>query len=463
MSDCTTRNSQRFVLVALVALVLGGGVVHAQETDAYLTPVAPPESGLGYEVPLPAWLVEASLEHRRAFIEGVAAEAVTLAESDDETGMGLVLSSAGELADVTQRLEGTMAAIGAIDSAFGIRGISRLVTAVGAVRDTLFGFVVWHESAAGESREVARSLEKTVDRLLLLGQAADRIGGELGASARNGRRALDKGEYAAIAQSAVDINENAANLGTVAAEVVAKTDELEQIVWEIRESGSPLLSNEWNEVLLATSEARRLAARMTPALEEATTSSLAFSGMATALSGVLETLELVEAAPRDDAERVAVPWKLFLRDQEIVGDMIDEILEMSELESDVVERVGALALEIVVSDRLLVEHGVIYTGNLVAGAHDTVEGRALAAVGYDEGDTQRRRLELLAEADRQLRENLELETALLAARSMRAAYEAGRAVEGGGVGTEKTALRHYKNAWLHSLNAGAMAQRASGE
>ena len=445
----------------LVAVLLSASPVAAQERDSYMTPAAPPESGYGYEVPLPKWLVEASLEHRRAFIEGVAAEAVTLAESDGESGMGLVLTSANELADVTQRIEETLSAIGEIDSAFGIRGISRLVTAEGAVRDTLFGFVVWHESAAGESRTVARNLESTVDRLLALGQAADRIGGELSTSARSGRRALDKGEYGAIAESAVSINQNTSNLGTISDEVIAKADELEQIVWEIRESGSPLLSAEWNEVLLATSEARRLAGRMRPALELARTSSLAFSGMATALNEVLVTLEMVEGS-LGDSDHANVPWKLFLHDQELVGDMLDEIMEMGELEESVSERVSALAERIVVADRLLVEYGVYYTGNFVAGVCDAVEERLKSDVGLSDNADQRRRLELLEEVDRRMREDAELQTALLAASSMRTAFDEGLAVEGGPIGSEKTALRHYKNAWLHALNAGILAERTAG-
>jgi hypothetical protein len=449
--------------VASAALALTAVAAVAQDGDAYLTPTAPPESGFGYDVPLPPWLVEASLEHRRAFIEGVAAEAVTLAESNGESGMGLVLTSTGELADVTEGIESTMASIGEIDSAFGIRGISRLVTAEGAVRDTLFGFVVWHESAAGKSREVAQNLEETVDRLLALGRAADRIGGELSTSARNGRRALDKGEYGTIAESAVSINENTANLGTIADEVVAKADRLEEIVWEIRESGSPLLSAEWDEVLLATSEARRLAARMKPALDEARTSSLAFGGMATALREVLETMEMLEGSPEDARGRRSVPWKLFLRDQNVVGDMVGEILTMEGLADTIARRVSSLALRIVEADRLLVEYGVYYTGNKVAGARDVIEARHRRDVGYDEGESERRKLELLEEVDRRLRENLELQTALLSASSMRAAFDAGRSVEGGDIGTEQEALRHYKNAWLHALNAGAMAERAASD
>ncbi|MBD3366675.1 MAG: hypothetical protein GF405_00705 [Candidatus Eisenbacteria bacterium] len=451
----------RLVWLTAAVVVLGGSAA-AQETAPYMTPTAPPESGYGYNVPLPRWLVESSLEHRRAFIEGVAGEAVTLAETDEETGMGLVLASAGELAGVTERIESTIAQIGEIDSAFGIRGISRLVTAEGAVRDTLFGFVVWHESAAGESRKIAREFEDTVDRLLALGQAADRIGGELSSSARAGRRALDKGEYSSIAESAVTINQATANLGTVANEVVAKADELEEIVWEIRESGSTLLDAEWDQVLLATSEARRLAARIVPALEEARTSSLAFGGMATALQEILGTLDMVEDAPRQNGH-YAVPWKVFLRDQEVVGDMVQGILEMEGLDEIVTTRVSDLARRIVMADRLLVEYGVYYTGNYVAGVRDDIEARYREDAGYSDNDPQSERLDVLEEVDRRLREDLELQTALFAATSMRTAFASGQAAEGGAIGSERTALSHYKNAWLHALNAGAMVDRAASD
>jgi hypothetical protein len=458
----TTRSARRWG-GALAVLLFVAAVASAQESDGYMVPAAPPESGVGYEVPEPQWLVDASLAHRRAFIEGVAAEAVTLAESDGESGMGLVLTSASEIADVTERIESTMASIGEIDSAFGIRGISRLVTAEGAVRDTLFGFVVWHESAAGESRDVARSLERTVDRLLALGQAADRIGGELSASARNGRRALDKGEYDAIAESAISINQNTSNLGAIADETIAKAEELEQIVWEIRENGGALLNAEWDEVLLATSEARRLAGRMAPALEQARTSSLAFGGMADALMQVLRTLEMVENAPGDGQGRVNVPWKLFLHDHNVVTEMVDEVLGMEGIDDELAGRVSSLASRIVIADRLLVEYGVYYTGNHVAGGFDAVESGLKTSVGYGDAQDQRRRLDLLEEVDRRLREDTELQAALLSASSMRAAFQAGRDAEAGGIGSEKDALRHYKNAWLHALNAGAMIDRAAGD
>jgi hypothetical protein len=144
----------------------------------------PPSGELTYDIPLPAWLVDAVTKLKLEFAEGLAAETVALADQRMAGDVSSLTDTPNELAAVGQRIDATMSRMGTIDSSFGISGLSQLLTADGAVRDTLFGFVVWHESAQGQSRKVAADLERTVNTMVELGRSAKTQASQLSGSAR---------------------------------------------------------------------------------------------------------------------------------------------------------------------------------------------------------------------------------------------------------------------------------------
>ncbi len=96
----------------------------------------------------------------------------------------------------------------------------------------------------------------------------------------------------------------------------------------------------------------------------------------------------------------------------------------------------------------------------MAGAADKLESRYRTVEGYRREDPQRKRDDAVRKADGRMRDNLDLQSALISAREARAALAAGRASQAAGSRSEHAAIVHFKNAWLHALGAGASAERA---
>jgi hypothetical protein len=110
------------------------------------------------------------------------------------------------------------------------------------------------------------------------------------------------------------------------------------------------------------------------------------------------------------------------------------------------------------ANSILAERAVEHMSTVVSSAIDALEEIYLREGGYSNELSENRRRDIFEDADRKLRENLDLATAKIAAKEARASVARGRQHTAGG--TYVDALYHYHNAWLHSLNAGASALRA---
>jgi hypothetical protein len=462
-SAWTRRGAALLMFVLFVSFTLAASAA-AQETGATTPAVAPPSGDLAYDVPLPAWLVDAVTELKLEFAEGLAAETVALADQQMTGDVGSLTETVNELAAVGQRIDATMSRMGAIDSSFGISGLSQLLTADGAVRDTLFGFVVWHESAQGQSRKIAADLERTVDRMVGLGRSARTQAGQLSGSARQMGEALKRKDYASIVGSAAVMARSTDDLAGLAAATEEAATALEKVVWQVREGGGTSLEEHWGQVLLDTSEARRLVAKMEPSVASMKTSAGLLAGMAGALQVVVQAPSLMASTKLDAAGAYHIPWTVFQSDVKIARSVNEGFLGGAGEEYPQSARASVQGLlgKMVTADRLLAERAVEYTSTEVGRAVDRLEERYKKAAGFSENDTDRKREEALQKVDLALRGNRDLDAARISARAARAALDDGKTKEERGQGFEADALTQYQNAWAHALNAGAAAAKAVG-
>jgi len=424
----------------------------------------PPSGELTYDIPLPAWLVDAVTKLKLEFAEGLAAETVALADQRMAGDVSSLTDTPNELAAVGQRIDATMSRMGTIDSSFGISGLSQLLTADGAVRDTLFGFVVWHESAQGQSRKVAADLERTVNTMVELGRSAKTQASQLSGSARQMGEALKRKDYASIVSSSGIMARSTADLAGLAAATEEAATGLEKAVWQIREGGETSLEDHWGEVLLETSEARRLVAKMEPSVASMKTSAGLLAGMAGALQVVVQAPSLMTSTKPDAAGVYHIPWTVFQRDVEIATNVNEGFLGGADGEYPQSGRASVQGLlgKMVTADRLLAERAVEYTSTEVGRAVDRLEDRYKKEAGWSENDSDRKREGALQKVDLALRGNRDLDAARVSARAARAALDDGKAKEEPGHGFEADALTQYQNAWAHALNAGAAAAKALG-
>ncbi|MFH1502857.1 MAG: hypothetical protein ABIG03_07390 [Candidatus Eisenbacteria bacterium] len=415
-----------------------------------------------YDVPVPAWVADAATGLKREFVMGVARQAVSLAEARATEEVRLLVDAADDMSAAAGRVRNTMNTIGSIDSSFGVPGISRLVTAEGAVRDTLFGFVVWHESAAGESPEIAATLESAVGLMLSLSEAAKTNAGRLAGNADDVREALAAEDYASIASSSGVVTEATGQLELVAGKAEEVSASIEEIVWKIQDGSGSLLESEWEQVLLAVSETRRLASKIRPALQSLRDGSGASEALSASLQGMVESIAIMEGASADDAGYVRYPASLFEKDVAVVtaleGNVTGE--NAAQFPGESASAVAWLLTKIVAADRALAERAVEYTSTEVGRAMDRLEDRHKDSSGFDESASGRDREQAFEPVDRALRANRQLESARASARAARASHAKGVAREADGAGSLGVALSHYRDAWAHSISAGEAAGKA---
>ena len=290
-----SRTGPIWTLVILIAAlatvcVVPAGLARAQEATAATSQAGSPSFG----IPLKPWTVEAVTGLRTEFVEGVAGQVLAVAEGQAADEVRDIVATSEELAEVGRRITSTMSRVGSLDSSFGIDGISRLATAGNAQRDTLFGLVVWHESAAGESRQVAEDLEGTVLLVNELAARAERHSAEIAEGSDLSRSALGQGEFTHLETSSSTVVQATAGLIDISDRLQEQAARLEAIVWEIRGDGETPLDGEWQNVLLSVSEVRRLAAKFRPAVESFESSNHVFWRITEALRGVVATTSAIE-------------------------------------------------------------------------------------------------------------------------------------------------------------------------
>jgi hypothetical protein len=458
------RREGRFrALIVLAALwAISVGPAGAQEVTAGAAQAADASFG----VPLKPWTVEAVVGLRTEFVEGVAGQVLAVAEGQAADEVRDVAATAEELAQVCERITSTMGRIGSLDTSFGIDGVSRLATAGNAQRDTLFGLVVWHESAAGESRQIAEDLEGTVVFMNQLAARAKRHAAEIAEGSDLSRNALGEGEFAHLETSSSAVVQATAGLIEISDRLQEQATRLEEVVWTIQGDEETSLDAEWQKVLLSVSDVRRLAAKFRPAVESFESSNHVFWRITEALRGVVATTSVIEAGASNPHGAYRMSSEDLERDIEIARELEATALSDSHNGSAYPESskaaIRALLGKLLTADGILAERAVEHSSTAVARVEDALERHYKGVVGYNENDPERRRNEALTRIDLAMRSDEDVERARVLARAARAALDAGTADQGRGAGSETEALTRYVSAWVQALEAGAAAQKAAG-
>ncbi len=469
-------------VVLLAGAVVLAAAAAAQAQDATFIPAAPPEGvELAYDIPLQPWLVPTVLELKTQFADGLSAEFKGIADNQTGEELTALVEAGMELSATVSRIKTAVDSIGVLDVTFGIEGISRMIPAESALRDTLFGFIVWHEFSSAPARGMMTRFENLVGSVTAGGEAAAELAAELAASRENLEEAVAQGNLGRIAELSPGIIETSGRLDAVCGAVAVGARDLGALVDSLSIDSPELLVDRWADASRAAGDADAPARRTGPALES-------MSGVLhilVELGGLLEdagvSVDAMSAAPEADGN-LHIPWTAMRSDWELARDLTERVLDESaghaaegahehELEHEYVggaateqakARIRALLVHQVEANALLAERAVEHTSTLVAETADTVEELYLDRAGYSNDLNDKRRANVLEQVDSSLRENMELVSAKMSAKAARAALAVGRAYGARGVGSEINALYNYQNAWLHCLNAGAAAQRSTG-
>jgi len=461
--DTTYRYYAIITLVVLLAAALSAGA-------ELPVPTAPPEGELAFDIPLSQCLVRDVVELKSRFVNGVASSAATVASEYGMENAETVVGAAGELSSVVNRISASMEAISQFDPTFGIEGIAPMMPAQGAIRDTLFGLVVWHETVTGKSREIATDLERVVRTLGDLGNRSLRMGSDIdrGTDPVDGADGID---YVRVAENTASVMNAVADLAFVAAEAESAAVELERIVWTVRDgrgvTRGSRVDEEWEAVQSATSEVRRLASRIGPAVATLQASNFTFIGLMDAVDGMSRQVDLIQSLPVDAHGMQRLPWQAMLKDISVVEPLEVDVLAPTEASGsypqESLDEVKALLQPVVESNRILAERAIEYATTQVATHEDRIISTYRTVVGYAEAGSDRDRESAREQVDVLLRTNVPLQNALTSARAAREWYAIGMSQQKKGYSSENEALIAYKNAWLHALNAGASSQRALQE
>jgi hypothetical protein len=457
MSGKSARRRFLTAVVLAAACAVWGGAAVAQEAQVSAGNPA-------FGIPLEPWTVEAVVGLRTEFVDGVAGQVLAVAEGQAADEVRDVAATAEELAQVGTGITSTMSRIGSLDTSFGIDGVSRLATAGNAQRDTLFGLVVWHESSAGESRQIAEDLEGTVARMNQLAARAGRHAAEIAEGSDLSRDALGQGEFAHLETSSSTVVQATAGLIEISDRLQEEAAKLEEVVWTIRGDVETPLDAEWQKVLLSVSEVRRLAAKIRPAVESFESSNHVFRRITEALRGVVSTTSAIETGASNPHGIYHISSEVLERDVEIARELEATALSDSHNGNGYPETskaaIRALLVKLLIADGILAERAVEHSSTAVARVEDALEEHYEVVVGYNEDDPERRRNEALSRIDMALRSNEDMERARVFARGARAALDAGTADQGRGADNETQALTRYVSAWSQSLEAGASARKA---
>ena len=466
------------LVILLACAVVLAAPAAAQAQDAVPVPVAPAAGvELQYDIPLQPWLVPAVLDLKTQFADGLSAEFKDIAENQTGEDLTALVEAGRELGDSTAEMVAAVRAIGELDVTFGIEGISRIIPAESALRDTLFGFVVWHEFSSTPARGMMRRFESLVNRVTAGGDAAAGFAAELASDRGYLEQAVTQGDLGRIAELSPGIIETSGRIDAVCGSVAAGTQELSALIDSLSMDSAELLVDRWAEASRAAADAGEPAQRTGPALESMS-DVLHILVELGGLLGVAETsVDALSAAPDADGN-LRIPWTVMKNDWELAHDLRARVLggsagQTAKGEDDdeyvghaatqqTKARIGALLVHQVDANAILAERAVEHTSTSVAKAVDTLEELYLDRAGYTDDLSDKRKAKVFQEVDGKLRENLELGSAKMSIRAARAALALGRAYDARGAGSEIDALHNYMNAWLHSLNAGAAAQRSTG-
>jgi hypothetical protein len=298
--------------------------------------------------------------------------------------------------------------------------------------------------------------------MLALGEAAESNSRMLSDNADRVRQALASEDYAAIASSSGVVTEATGQLELIAGQAEEASSGIEEVVWKIQDGNGSLLDDEWQQVLLAVSEIRRLASRMRPSLESLRSGSGASEALSAALQGMVESIATMDAAPRDEAGSVRYPSSVFDLDVEVVQGLEASLTGESAtlFPEDSATAIQWLMSKIVLADKALAQRAVEYTSTEVGRAMDRLEAHYKRTSGFDESARGNDRQQAYEPVDRAMRGNSELESARESARAAREALVEAGTLEARGPGSWGEAVSKCRDAWAHSIAAGQAGGRS---
>jgi len=490
--DFTFRHRSSIATV-LFACALALAATAARADDAKVVPVAPPEGAeLAYDVPVPTRLVPEVLDLKTRFDDVLSDEFTAIAEDRTTEDITALIDAGRELAVATARVNDSIRAIGELDVTFGIEGISRIIPAESALRDTLFGWVVWHEFSSTPARGMMRRFESQVDRVTGAGPAAGDLAEQLAAVQSQLSVAVKEGDASRIAELTPGMIERAARIDAVCTSAVESASRLVALVDSLSEDSGELLQEKWVEARDAVVATATPAAATGPALASMSD----VMGLVVELGEIVgmssQSVDALSSAPSAEG-MVYVPWTVFRNDYEMERRLEYSIIGRgeggdhaagSEQEGQGAEGEGghdhghesayvggAVSEETrarltsvlplhVEANALLAQRAVEYTSTVVGYAEDAIEKQYLALERYSDDLGQDEKAEVLEKVDRRFRENMEFGVARMLITAARDEMKTARREHGAGPGHESQALYHYQNVWLHCLNAGASAGRA---
>lgn len=519
----TGRAPAGAALVAAAVVLCFAAEIAAQ--DVTFIPVAPPEGAeLAYNIPLQEWMIPPVLELKREFSDGLAAEFSDIAENQTGGDIRTLVESGNTLAEGAERLRAAILSISEIDVTFGIAGISRIIPAEGALRDTLFGFVVWHETPTRNSATLMREFEGLVEQVVSGGDACGALAAQLSDMEARLDEAIASEDMDTVAELAPGIVETSGRIDAICSTVAGTAEQLALLVEELSADSGTQLMDRWSETKAAVAQCMEPAAGTGDAYASVSEVLYLMIELGRLLSTAGESVRVLESAVVEDG-MVYIPWTVMRDDWKIVEELEERILapeaahaeqhdeeghddaehgageeagseeaaehadqEAAGEHEDEVEQaadhdhahsheipgmhvisgatdetrrqIRALYSYQVEANGILAERAVAYTSMAVGRAIDTLEAHYKEEADYDPQDDQRGQLRALAEVDEHLRENMPLVSARLSATGARVALGRGDELAAMGAGHEMDALYQYQNAWLHSLNAGNASQRS---
>jgi len=462
------------VTLCIVAALLAAATGAAADDPGAFKPVAPGSKSLSYDIPLQPWLVDAVAALRMEFVDAVSADAAALEEATLPGTGEAVLTEAERVVALAGALRDAVIEIGEGDASFGIPGVSRLPTVEGAIRDTVFGFVMWHESPEDDGVRITGFLEGLLNRIVELRSGVQRVSGDFGELTDEGfhvesARCLDHHHHGGHEEQGETeepdpLEEPLVALGVQTMEMQRAAKQLEGLIGVIVDGTAQKsdIRASWQAVLGTDAELQKACGELGEAVSAFRAARGAVHALLFAAHGAEESVELMLNGQRDEEGLLHISWEFLDRDVSLVqhlklyalGDHRDAYPE------DMIARLPGYFRQVVVADRVLAERAVEYTSARVGRAEDLLEAHYRGLAEYDTKTSQRDRDEALMRVDVALRGNLELQSALIGARAARAALEMGREYESAGACSENKAIIQYKYAWIHTLNAGASALNA---
>ena len=453
----------RHALAAIaVAAVLLCGAARAEEEATLLAPAPADGQPLSYDIPLSPDLADSVAALRTQFVEGLAAEARALIDTT-------LMEQAALLADVADAVEaagaavpGKVNAIGNADATFGIDGMTRLQTNQSAERDTIFGFVMWHEEPWGESMQIAQALEDRVGTIGSMGSRASAVAYELAGLIAPAREAIEAGDTAGLLAASRAISGSSERIGAAAQEVNRVASDFDALVQKIQAGMSYRVDDDWDRVRAGLAEAMALSRTMAALAPQVLAIGYALEDLSRALVRIEWTIAEFSSSVDVGTGMHYMSWKVFQEDLHVVGQLKTYIVGSPEgvYTGDARVRVQELFDKLVLADRMIADQAVDTTRLKVWETADALEAHYMETTGYEADDSEKDRQRALEKVDVAMRRNLDLQAALIGSRAARAALESAHQADEQGAGFEEQAITQYKNAWLHTLNAGASAATA---